>query len=405
MARIFTCGFEENNVLETMWTTVAIGSPTIQSTTKGSGTYAARFNQGAGGASHGISRSLSAADTAGTYSLEFWLRVADFPDTLPQSLFIWGNTNSGATGSGPIHVRLTTGPKLQIRNVLTATNTDGTTTLSINTDYHVSLKVVLGDSPNGSVELRLDGAVEASQTSTDTLESTFGFQKFFVGLMAGGEVASANYDIFIDDLRINDETGTFETGYPTVGSKIALVKPASDNTVAWERTGGITNADSVDDLPGTPDDLTTYNSEAVTLNSVDRLNITALPAEVPSDADMILMDVYARIGSNQASAASLRLKIWDESSTLTDGPTAVASTNGWELLLIGPNNEHQVFDLGMRTKGNVEAFNLGYENITDIATRERRITALWANVEWIESAEVQSDFDLCPGNQIHWQAR
>jgi hypothetical protein len=55
-------------------------------------------------------------------------------------------------------------------------------------------------------------------------------------------------------------------------------------------------------------------------------------------------------------------------------------------MTMGPTAEHQVLDLGTRTKANVQDFDIGYDNITDDATRDRRVSALWANVEWIEAS-------------------
>lgn len=401
--RIFTSGFETNDFTATEWTATT-GSPTTQTSTVASGTYAMRANQGAGGALHHARRSLSAADLAGTYWVEFKVYIADLPDTLPQSIWIWGNGNSSTNGSGPIHIKLITGPKLRITNTLTATNTDGSTTLNTGQWYKVSLKVVLGDSPNGSVELRLDGSVEASQTSTDSLDGANGFNKFFIGVGNSTDASSANYDFFFDDIRINDEDGTFQTGYPMVGSKIALVKPSSNDTVTWTKTGancsGTTNADCVDDVPGTPDDASGYNTSS-TANNEDRLNKTGLPAEVPSDADMILIDVYDRWdGNGTAGTRQGRNLIWDESSTQTIGPThsrCDVTAGTWILARIGPTNDHLVLDLGSRSKATVDDFDLGYEPLN---SAECRVTAIWANVEWIEAPAQPSRM---PRRAVIWE--
>lgn len=406
-ARVFTCGFEENDLTTTMWSTVASGSPSIQTSTVRSGTYALRANQGGTAGSNAISRTMSAADTSGTYWVSFLLRIADAPDTLPQSLFIWGNGNSSAAGSGPIHIRLKSGPALQIHNVLTSTSTDGSTTLSLNTWYLVELKVVLGDSPNGSVELRLNGSVEALQGSTDTLDGSNGFNKFFLGVSVGGLVsASANYDLFFDDFKINDESGSFQNaGYPGDG-KIALIKPASDNTITWTRNGagctGTSNADCVDDLPGAADDVT-FN-ETGSANNVDRLNDTGLPAEVSSDADIILVDVYARFGGTGTTGTrQCRVTFWDEAGTKNDGPTTErcdVASGTFQLMRIGPTNDHLVFNAGTRTKADLDNADsdIGYENVS---AHSNRISALWANVEWTEAPPATQA--VMPSRAVTWQ--
>ncbi len=404
--RVFETGFEENDFITTMWTVIeSPGSPTIQTTTKRSGTYAMRTNQTTGIITH-VRRSFSAADTAGTYSAEFCFYIVDLPDTLPVSIWIWGNGNSSVNGSGPVHIKLITGPKLRITNTLTATDTDGTTTLSLNTWYCTSQKVVLGDSPNGSIELRLNGAVEATHSSTDTLDGANGISRIYLGAGSLNDTAPANFDIFFDDVRVNDETGTFQTDYPTVGSKIAGIFPSSDNTVTWTRNGagctGTSNADCVNDVPGTPDDATTYNNHT-SASQVDRLNDTSLPAEVTSDADIILVDVWARFGGTGTTGSrQCRVTFWDQAGSQTNGPTTErcdVASGTFQLMRIGPTKDNLVFDAGTRTKADIDDADsdIGYENVS---AHDNRLTALWGNVEWIEAPAAPA---VMPRRMVAWE--
>ena len=50
---------------------------------------------------------------------------------------------------------------------------------------------------------------------------------------------------------------------------------------------------------------------------------------------------------------------------------------------INSTANHIVFDLGARTKTNVNSFDLGYEPLNNA---ECRVTAIWANVEWKEAS-------------------
>ncbi len=395
-SRLFTTGFETNDFTATEWDTIADGAPTIATTsgcspTVNSGTYVMRALQGATAAQNYVRRNFSAAKTTGTVSKRTMMCIADLPDTLPQSVFIWSNANGLTTGSGPVHVRIITGPKLRIRNQLTGTDTDGTTTLNLNQWYRVELKVTLSDT-TGLIELRLNDAVEASQTNVDTLDGTAGFNRFFLGVGAGNVGStSANYDVFFDDIAVNDETGTFQTNYPGKG-KTFMVKPTSDNTVAWTKTGAncsaTTNTDCVDDQPGTPDDLSGYTTIG-TNGTVDRLNKTALGAEVPSDADMILIDVYTRFGASGSTGTRLcRIDLWDDVGTQTSGIDTGTGCDGtadtWALNRIGPTNDHLVFDLGTRSKATVNDadFDIGY---TNRSAHNNRVTSEWGNVEWTEA--------------------
>lgn len=388
--RLFTCGFEENDTTNTMWTEViGLATPTFSTSTVRSGTYSMRCNTASANDCI-LRRAMSAADTAGTYNVCFHIRIADAPDTLPQPIFMFGNANSSSVGNGFVQIKLISGPKLRITSTLPApdTETDGSTTLNLNQWYSICVEVVLSDT--GSVTVKLDNVQEIQQSSVDTLDGASGLNRFYIGVGGADDTNSANYDVFFDDLKINDEVGLFQTSQPTYNSKIAFLETASDSSVQWATASGCTlHSDCVDDLPGAPDDDTTYIEEAATLNNVDRLNVGSLPAGVPSTADMILVDLYARTASTQTATASIRLKIWDEGGNLTNGPSYNAGTgtaNQYKFPSVGPTNQHQVYDLGARSKTNTESFDFGYENVTDTNTRSRRVTALWGNVEWIEGA-------------------
>ena len=384
-ARLHTSGFETNNLIATEWNSIPTqnGTLAVDATTPRSGTYNLDVAQGGTGGRNLLERAVTATvKTSGTLFGCFGFRIVTAPATFPHTIFAWRNVAGSAAGGGPVEVRLTTGPKIQIYNTLTATATDGTTTLSTATWYVVCEKVTISDTV-GVIELRLNNGVEATQTNVDTLDGANGLTR--VGL--GGQLqALANWEYRFDDVKVNDETGTFETGYPTWNAKIALLKPASDQTVTWTKTGAncsaTTNTDCVDDEPGLPDDASGYNASAVALNE-DRLNSTTLPAEVPSDADMISLTVYDRWdGNGNTGTRTGRHLIWDEASAQTNGPTharcdVVAGT--WS---IATSAQHSVFDLGTRTKANVEAFDLGYEPIN---AAECRITSIWGNVEWVEA--------------------
>jgi len=389
MARLSTSGFETNNLLQTEWSSIPTqnGTLAIITTTPHSGTYCLQAAQG-GSAGHNIVLlALTSAATSGTHFLSFAFKIVTDPGAYPHCVASFRNSGGGSTGGGPIEIHLISGPKLAIRNRLTATTTNGTTTLSLNTWYVVQIKVVIADSPNGSVELKIGTNVEASQTNTDTLDGTNGMRGFQLGGQLGdGATSKANWEYHYDDVILNDATGSFQTDYPAIGSKIALMVPSSDVAVAWTKAGttpAATNWQGVDDEPGTPNDGTDFNQKG-DASGEDKLGASSLPAEVPSNADMISMDVYGRVGSDATGTRTMALKVWDEAGTGTQGPSVNCSINGWKILATA---EHQVFDLGTRTKANVNSFNIGYVS-TGGASANKNISALWANVEWIESADI-----------------
>ena len=369
MARLFTCGFEENDFTTTIWTST-VGTPTIVTTPVNSGTYAGAITAGA---ARQFTRNLSSNVTSGTYFVRAYLRIAGAPSFDNREMFTF--TSSGLADAQ--RLQMDTNRTLEFVNVITSDVITGPI-LVADTWYRIEMSVVVSDTA-GTIELLVDGVSQGSVTAIDTLSTNLSRFAW------GSDASNFGSDVFWDDIAINDATGSFQTSWPGAG-KIALIEPASDVSITWEDDDLIAAATfaNINELPGAAGD-TAYNVETVTLNSIDQFGITALPAEVPSDADMILMDLYARVGSDQANAATARFKIWDETPTLTTGPNIDCGINGWRIGSVGTTNEHQVFELGTRTKANTEAFNIGYENLTDVVGRDRRVSTLWANVEWIEA--------------------
>lgn len=157
----------------------------------------------------------------------------------------------------------------------------------------------------------------------------------------------------------------------------------STNTgnVTWSQGGSsiaLSSWDGIDDVPGTPNDGTNYNFSSEN-TSFERFGISTLPSEITNGVSFKVLDVYGRL---QAAAGSntLIFRVWNESGTSADGPSIALSTS-WSIVT---SAEHQVVDISAKTKANVQAHNIGYKG--NSGADEKRVTALWANIEWIEPA-------------------
>lgn len=370
--RLRTVGLESNNFTATEWNATSGAGISIVTTTVHSGTYAIRINQTASGA---YGRLDYSAMTSGT----IFVRSFYYFTTLPNAAAKFMEFSSGGAGNSITYV--TAGTTWQINSVGGGTST-GAVALSTGQWYRFELDVLLSDTV-GTVTGRLYSDMSTTPLETLSLTNQDTLPTNITQCYIGAFAVSNTTDLYIDDIIINNDTGGGLFGSTPGPSKIARLDVASDSAMAWEdETAGVSVTDNVDDPPGTPNDAD-YNFEDDTLNQVDRMNVGTLPAEVPSNADIISVDVYSRNGSNQTSTSSMRLKLWDEGGSLTDGPTFNCGLNGWQ---INNSAAHLPYEAGSKTKANVESFDLGYENLTDDATRPRRVSALWANVEWIEAA-------------------
>lgn len=382
MARLFTCGFEENNFTATMWlSSGGTTTPSLVTTTPHSGTY--RMDSASAAGASRIVKTTATSYTSGELFTRFYLSVNDATPAANTSVFFCQNAANTATS---VAVYLLTTGKIRLNNQISGATSDGTTVISADTWYRIEVRQLISDTV-GEHELRLylgdsTSALDTlSLTSQDTLPTnvaSFLYGKGATG--AAGEIYS------FDDIAINDTTGTFQTSWCGPG-KIVLLEPDTDDTVAWtDATGtGTGNAGEVDELPGAPDDDTSYVTSS-TANQEDRYNLTAMPAEVTSDATINVVDVYARIrGENTTSTRQCRVLLWDEAAAQTNGPTT--ALNDSTAYAVMSTADHLVFDAATAatTKADVDSFDAGAEPITAHATR---LTALWVNVEWLEATAV-----------------
>ena len=377
MARLFTSGFEENNLLETMWLDFNPTQHSISTVQKHSGTYALRANPTSNNT--GVFKRLSPNKNSGTVWTRVYYRVASFPVGGDATLHTIESSSFERSVEAWL-IDVGGNKRIRLVNVITGTNQDSSFNLSADTWYRIEVRLLISDTV-GEAELRhytgdsTTPDFTLSITGEDTLPTNI--EAFAFGSYTNNQTS----DIFLDDIAINDDAGAAPFNTWTGPGKIFLIEPASDVSVAWTKSGSVpaaTNWEGVDDLPGTPNDATDYNSDSGTTN-VDRLGLTNLGAEVGSGDDIILLDAYARVQGGAASQTAI-LRIWDEGGTPSDGPSIALPNGSWGILSTA---EHQVFEAGTRTKANIDSFDAGYKGASGASAKD--ITALWLNVEWIEA--------------------
>lgn len=373
-----TCGFEENNLAETMWDFIT-GSPSIGTTHKHSGTYAMRINPSA--ATQGVTRDIQTSiNVATTWFLRFYVRIVTAPDALITIQHIFSSSGGMAN-----RLRLSTGRQLDIFNVITSTSVTGPT-LSVDTWYRIETRYLMADS-GGQIEVRVYNGDETTPISTFGIGNFTGGNGTDEDTQAntgarwgwGALTTNSSCDLWFDDIALNNENGSTQNSWCGPG-KIALLVPNTEVSIAFTPNTGTDNSANADDLPGTPDDDTTYNSHS-TANGEDRLGLTALPAEVPSDATMLLAVAMMRVrGEGTTGTRTCRVLLWDEGGTQTNGPTT-GLIDGTTYGLMG-TGQILTLDLTGKTKANVDAFDAGYEPLSN---HPMRVTALWVEIEWLEA--------------------
>lgn len=384
MSRQFTCTFEDDNIVTvggTMWSAAGGASVTVVQTNPHSGLRHLRQPGAASGAGS-PRKDLQTFRTGGT----IWYREYWNPDVLPTSgttTFVCAARSSGSAAVWHVsHVRADNTLVL-VNDANTGTQIATTATISVDTWYRIevehvihlttgslTLKLFLGNSTVPLDTVTLDGVAHAGEPTI-----TGNVQQYIPGTPAS---VNQGQVWFVDDIAINDNTN------PGDGSNMSwcgpangfLLKPNRDIAPSeWTPLSGTDHFAMVDDLPGTCDDDGSYIFTAVSPNE-DDFGLTAIPADVPSDAVFLLADTAMR-ARGDATTPDVQVSFWD-SAAWSSGPvyTLSASYSG------SNTSQHCVTNLAGKTKADGANFKIGVQLLSDESCF---VTAMWTQVEWLES--------------------
>lgn len=165
-------------------------------------------------------------------------------------------------------------------------------TLNTNTWYRVEFSY---NFTTGAANAYVDGVNFASGTASLSIASD---------TLRWGSLDNSTMTLFFDDIAVNDETGSFQTGLPGSGKVIRLLPDSAGdvNTFATQ-TGGTAGAANnftrVNEVK--PDDATTFNGSN-TLNQEDLLNNGA--SGIGATDTVNVVEVWGRYRNNVADAAT-----------------------------------------------------------------------------------------------------
>ncbi|MFD8254678.1 hypothetical protein, partial [Streptomyces werraensis] len=376
MARLWTCGFELQSATAGVEVAVVNGTPTISTTVRRAGAAALRCNPTAG--TQYVEHQIDAGTVKRT-THRFYLRIGALPSA---DCNIYG---IGQSGYFPGLVRLTTTGALTLRDGFTSVNL-GSPTVPLETGrwYRVELDYTdvagTAGAVTGAFKGYLDGVLFA-----DTLCSNInGWSRIRAGVQS-----AATADIYIDDIAVNDTTGSVQNGLPGPGSVVHLRPDSAGDAAGWTTTvGGTANWQRVSEV--TPNDATTYNSTTATgTTAVDDFNLaSAASAGINSGDTIKLVQVGGRIGSTATTAASLVYRIKGQAGgTVTESASVSVAVNGWATHKAAAPFPYQLTSYtnpqtgAAWTAASLDTAQIGYRaNVSQ--TTARRVSTLWALVEF-----------------------
>lgn len=284
MARLFTAGFENGTDHEL----TAEQATSVSSTVRRTGTYSLKLNTNANYNFRGRAHCSWLTSTS-----EIYVRVGTF---LEDSCFYPGTQNYGMLqfrdSNGDLQLRLNWNDGLFTMDLYdgakdgTSENTPGnrlaagSIALKANTWIMIEINLVVGAS--GSFTMKINGTTSIAYSGDTDYTGAGDVQQI---IFRAGYIGGALWESYLDDIAINDTSGSYQDSWAGLGG-IFYLKPTADGTVEWTPSAGTLNYAMVDDIP--PDNATTY-VQAVANGDRDLYEIEDCPQYINT---VNLLEVY-----------------------------------------------------------------------------------------------------------------
>jgi len=387
MARLWSCGFEmQSNVdlIEVQDFTPNLGATISTTVKRAPGTASARVNP-ASGANCLIEHQFTSGVVMRTFH-RFYIRV----DTLPA-----GASNIyhiGQSGYFPANIQLRTDGTLILRDSNAAVDLGSPTAFALTLGRWYRIEADYTDvagtlTPGVSAfKLYVDGVLVSDQMCSNIN----GFSRVRMGTTNTG----GGLDMYIDDIAVNDDTGSYQNGLPGPGCVVHMLPDAAGDNNLWGTAiggtaGAANNFTRVNER--VPNDSTSYNQTAATgTTTIDDFNMQTAASAGIGTADLVnVVSVGVRGGSDATTTASICTRLKSQSGgTVAESPSVSVATNGWNthratvprIYYLNSYVDPQAG--GPWTAALLNNAQIGYRTITS-QTTTRRVTSLWALVDFV----------------------
>ncbi|MCM8548904.1 hypothetical protein [Streptomyces sp. STCH 565 A] len=385
MARLWTCGFELQSTAALMETLSVTGTPTISTSIHRGGGASLRCNPTA--ATAYLEQQLDVSGVNGRSFHRFYLYITALPAAATTVYAV------GQSGYFPVHVQLTATGTLQLRDSQLAANTGTASgTLAAGQWHRIELDV----QESGAVATLREvhgyvGGVDFSGAAM--ISGSTGYSRVRIGVQT-----ASTLDVHLDDVAVNNPTGSAQTGLPGEGQVVMLRPAGAGDANGWATAvggtaGAANNWTRVAEV--TPDDATSYNATtAAGTTTIDdyRLQSAASAGIQPWDT-VTLVEVGGRVGSDAATAASIvyRLKS-GPGGTVAESASVSVAVAGWRTHKAAMPYVPQLTSYadpsgsGPWTPALLDTAQIGVRsNVSQ--TTVRRVSALWAQAEFVPGVE------------------
>lgn len=369
-ARLYTSGFELATTADGVEWSINQTPLAISTSTVRSGTYSARINAGNGFVRQHVFTANQ--NTIGYISAAVYIASAVNQNT---QLLRWSTTGNVSVGN----------ITLRTDNTLVLLASNGTqigsvsSALSTNTWYCVQLKND-ASAATGVLTASIDGTTFATGNNSNRGS----FARVLVGTITGTQTTS---DLYFDDIKINDNSGSSQTGFPGCG-KVVITRPNGDGeSTGWVIGGSspaATRYGSVNET--TPDDGVTLVATS-TNNTSTLYTVSSLGLQSYDTIDVV--QVGGRFNDATAADATSAFKFLIEK---TNGGTKASSTailpnsTTWRTNAPAAPDTYPLTaytdpDGAAWTNSTLDTMRIGAIT-TAIGTRAIQLSTIWAYVDY-----------------------
>ncbi len=382
--RLYSSGFELQDVSTSgmEWATVA-GTLAVSTSVKHGGAASMQVGSLGSGTEESVEQDFAAANASGPYFGRVYLRV----DTLPSAenrIIEFQN----AANTAVLYVTVSSTGTLAIYDNVGQV---GSASRAITTAvwYRVEFKLdASGAGATDTIEGKINGETFAT-SATRTLTS--GVTSLVVGGNLNAE-AQTTGTWYMDDVAVNQNTGTTQNSYPGAGFITHLRPNATGDNGAW--TNANTEIDEV-----TPDDATTVISSS-TANDIEDVNLDSSSTGGIGASDTInLVSVGFRfrldVGTTQSDVA-VRIKE-DASNPAIEGPRWPVTSTTWTTnsttspKLPSLTLYDQPLQSAAWTAAVLDTTQVGVRLTTDGSANNIQVTAEWLLVDYTTKVAISGN--------------
>lgn len=381
MARLWSSGLELNTKTTNVELTEGTATATIQTSVVRSGTYASFLDNNGVFNPARLAYTFQASDAQDVFYARAYFYFTQIPTSASTNFFYFTRTN-GDIKVG-VHVFDNgTSKVLRLWNLEDGAQVGSDSpAIDLNTWYMVELKADTTTLASTSVEARLNGSSFAS----GSINLATGIGRVVVWQQTS---STPELIMYVDDIAINDDSGSFQNSWPGEGEIIHLRPNAVGDNSGWGIRAGSADDhwEETDEI--TPDDVGTYIQD-VSNNQITDVNLDATPAALESTDTITCVQVGVRFAASFGGTAHpfvLRIKASASGTVEESGNiTPASATYMTNTTAVPINYSLTLYDLPGAsttawTKTDLDATQIGVRR-SGTNTWNIRVSTLWLLVD------------------------